>query len=60
LHKDLTTLRLASATLFAVTLAVALTVTTTAWHPLCVLYDVWDAMYWILGCWDGPPPSPMG
>lgn len=31
-----------------------------SWSPLCPLYDKWDPMWYLLQCWDGPPPSPEG
>jgi ABC-type nitrate/sulfonate/bicarbonate transport system permease component len=49
--------RLVGGTVAAVLLATALTVT-MGWNPLCSLYDMWDPMYYILGCWDGPPKPP--
>lgn len=51
--------RLVAATVVAVALASVLTVI-TSWSPLCPLYDKWDPMWYLLQCWDGPPPSPEG
>ena len=51
--------RLVVATATAVALAGLLSVI-TSWSPLCPLYDKWDPMWYLLSCWEGPPPDPQG
>lgn len=51
--------RLASAVAVAIAGAALLTVI-TSWSPLCPLYDQWHPMWYLLQCWDGPPPSSEG
>lgn len=43
--------------LSAALMASALSVLSSGWTPLCVIYTPDDAMYWILGCWIDPPPK---
>jgi hypothetical protein len=42
----------------ALLLAATVTVGTTGWSPLCLLYEPWSIQWVALGCWYGEPDPP--
>lgn len=41
-------------------LAATVTVGTTGWSPLCVLYEPWSFLWIFHACWEAPPNPPEG